>query len=64
MSPKFIISLTLMAMLMVFTAPAAEGTFLLFACLTGSPLCPYRTTTPRCPTAGQTYNPVTRECAA
>ncbi|XP_017966500.1 uncharacterized protein LOC108658351 [Drosophila navojoa] len=63
MSPKLLIYLTLVAMLVVFTAPAAEGTFLLFACLTGSPLCPFRTTTPVCPTPDTTYDPITRECA-
>ncbi|XP_064536564.1 uncharacterized protein LOC135427067 [Drosophila montana] len=63
MTPKFLIYLTLVAMLVVFSAPAAEGTFLLLACLARSPLCPFRTTTPVCPGTGSTYSPITRECA-
>ncbi|EDW00585.1 uncharacterized protein LOC6561165 [Drosophila grimshawi] len=64
MTPKFLIYLSLVAMLVVFCAPVAEGTLRLFACLTGSPLCPFSSTTPRCPKADEVYDPVTRTCAA
>ncbi|KAH8298418.1 hypothetical protein KR044_002442 [Drosophila immigrans] len=46
LSTNFFFYLLVIAMLLVFTAPAAEGTFFLIACLLRSPLCPFRTTTP------------------
>ncbi|XP_023294561.2 uncharacterized protein LOC111677632 [Lucilia cuprina] len=37
--------LMVVASLLLFSAPVAESTFLFFACLRRSPLCPFRTTT-------------------
>ncbi|XP_016982977.2 uncharacterized protein LOC108047345 [Drosophila rhopaloa] len=36
--------LVLLAILMVFLSPSAEGCFILLACLLESPLCPFNTT--------------------
>ncbi|XP_017051495.1 uncharacterized protein LOC108095079 [Drosophila ficusphila] len=36
--------LVLLAILMVFLSPSAEGCFILLACLLGSPYCPFNTT--------------------
>ncbi|XP_016943862.3 uncharacterized protein [Drosophila suzukii] len=41
----FLMTFLLVAMLMLFSAPATEATFLLIACLLRSPLCPFITTT-------------------
>ncbi|KAH8355020.1 hypothetical protein KR093_004022 [Drosophila rubida] len=38
--------LLLVALVLVLAAPAAESTFLFFACLYRLPICPFRTTTP------------------
>ncbi|XP_032590460.1 uncharacterized protein LOC116805007 [Drosophila grimshawi] len=48
MPPKFLIYLAVAAIVMVFSAPAAEGTLFLTMCLLRSPLCPFFTTTPLC----------------
>lgn len=42
---NLLIYLTVVTTLLLFSAPVAESTFLLFACLRGSRLCPFRTTT-------------------
>ncbi|ALC41058.1 maker39 [Drosophila busckii] len=44
LSNKFFIYLFLVFLMLMFTAPAAEGTFILFLCLVRSPLCPFITT--------------------
>ncbi|XP_023178195.2 uncharacterized protein LOC111604359 [Drosophila hydei] len=62
MSPKFLIYLTVVAVLMVLSAPATEGTLFLTMCLLRSPLCPFFTTTPLCQT-GKVWNPVYNICA-
>ncbi|KAH8247668.1 uncharacterized protein LOC110185294 [Drosophila serrata] len=40
----FLMTLLVVAMLMLFSAPASEATFLLIACMLRSPLCPWVTT--------------------
>ncbi|KAH8243513.1 hypothetical protein KR032_008158 [Drosophila birchii] len=40
----FLMTLLVVAMLMLFSAPATEATFLFIACLLQSPLCPWVTT--------------------
>ncbi|XP_037715274.1 uncharacterized protein LOC119550558 [Drosophila subpulchrella] len=44
-SSTFLMTLLVVAMLMLFSAPATEATFLIIACLLRSPLCPFITTT-------------------
>ncbi|KAH8336453.1 hypothetical protein KR059_010868 [Drosophila kikkawai] len=40
----FLMTLLVVAMLMLFSAPATEATFFLIACMLRSPLCPWVTT--------------------
>ncbi|XP_030567599.1 uncharacterized protein LOC115767442 [Drosophila novamexicana] len=61
MSPKFLIYLTVAAILMVLSAPAAEGTLFLTLCMLRSPFCPFVTTTPTCLT-GKTWSPALKIC--
>ncbi|XP_030375657.1 uncharacterized protein LOC115624946 [Scaptodrosophila lebanonensis] len=42
---NFLFVLLLISILLLFSAPAAESTFILMACLLNSPLCPFRSTT-------------------
>ncbi|KAH8292988.1 hypothetical protein KR054_003078 [Drosophila jambulina] len=39
----FLMTILLVAMLMLFSAPASEATFFLIACALRSPLCPWAT---------------------
>ncbi|XP_016948909.1 uncharacterized protein LOC108023776 [Drosophila biarmipes] len=45
LSSTFLMTLLVVAMLMLFSAPATEATFFLIACLLRSPICPFITTT-------------------
>ncbi|XP_019890699.1 uncharacterized protein LOC109611833 [Musca domestica] len=45
LSSKFFAIMAMVISMILFSAPAAEGTFLVLACLLRSPLCPFRTTT-------------------
>ncbi|XP_041674840.1 uncharacterized protein LOC121530220 [Drosophila eugracilis] len=42
-SSFFLMAILVVAMLMLFSAPATEATFLLIACMLQSPLCPWVT---------------------
>ncbi|KAH8355019.1 hypothetical protein KR093_004021 [Drosophila rubida] len=46
LSKIFLFYLLVIAMMLVFTAPAAEAAYYLVACLSRSELCLYPTTTP------------------
>ncbi|XP_043654709.1 uncharacterized protein LOC122621046 [Drosophila teissieri] len=43
-SSTFLMAILVVALVMLFSTPAAEGTFLLIACMLRSPLCPWITT--------------------
>ncbi|XP_061400680.1 uncharacterized protein LOC133336400 [Musca vetustissima] len=45
LSSKLFVLMMIVVSMILFSAPAAEGTFLVLACLLRSPLCPFRTTT-------------------
>ncbi|XP_016948787.1 uncharacterized protein LOC108023673 [Drosophila biarmipes] len=45
LSSTFLMTVLVVAMLMLFSAPATEATFFLIACLLRSPICPFITTT-------------------
>ncbi|XP_022221901.1 uncharacterized protein LOC111073736 [Drosophila obscura] len=42
-SSTFLMAFLVVAMLMLFSAPITEATFLLIACMLRSPLCPWVT---------------------